>query len=91
MAEQEQSNIPAEKKQSEKPVKAKKPSIFARIGKWFRELKAEIRKIVWPTRAQTINNTLVVIAAILVVGVFIWILDAVFNFGIQTLITSFAA
>ena len=32
-----------------KNSKAKKPSVFARAGKWVRELRAETRKIVWPT------------------------------------------
>lgn len=89
MADQEKGKTPAEKK-GDKPAKAKKPSFFARIGKWFRELKSEIKKIVWPTRQQTTNNTVVVIAAIAVVGVFIWVLDAVFNFGITNFISHFA-
>ena len=76
MAEQEK-NIPAEKK-ADKPAKAKKPSLFARMGKWFRELKGECKKIVWPTRQQTTNNTAVVLATCLIIGVFIWVLDAVF-------------
>ena len=62
-----------------KNSKAKKPSVFARAGKWFRELKAEMRKIVWPTRQQTINNMLVVIAAVLIVGIFVWVLDLIFG------------
>ena len=72
-------------------TKAKKPGLFARIGKWFRELKSECRKIVWPTRQQTVNNTLVVIASVVVVGVFIWVLDIVFGFGIQSLLAHFSA
>ena len=72
-------------------TKVKKPGLFARIGTWFRELKSECRKIVWPTRQQTVNNTLVVIACVIVIGIFIWILDLVFNLGIQTLLTHFAA
>ena len=72
-------------------TKVKKPGLIARIGKWFRELKSECRKIVWPTRQQTVNNTLVVIACVIVIGIFIWILDLVFNLGIQTLLTHFAA
>ena len=84
MAEQEK-NTPAEKK-AEKPAKAKKPSLFARIGKWFRELKGECKKIVWPTRQQTTNNTAVVLATCLIIGVFIWVLDAVFQFGVSALI-----
>lgn len=85
MAEQEK-NTPAEKKQAGKPAKAKKPSIFARMNKWFHELKGECKKIVWPTRKQTVNNTTVVIAAVAVVGVFIWVLDAIFQFGISALV-----
>lgn len=75
----------AEKKQK-KPAD-KKPGFFARIGKWFHDLKSEGKKIVWPTRKQTINNSAIVIAAILLVGVVIWILDAIFNLGITALIT----
>ena len=67
-------------------TKAKKPGLFARIGKWFRELKSE-----WPTREQTINNTLVVLASVIIIGIFIWVLDIVFGLGIQTLLTHTAA
>ncbi len=90
MAEQEKAT-PAVKKQADKPAKAKKPSIFARIKNWFRELKGEIKKIVWPTRQQTMNNTMVVLACCLVLGVFIWIIDAGFGWGFQTLVSFFAA
>ena len=72
-------------------TKAKKPGFFARIGKWCRERKSECRKIVWPTRQQTVNNTLVVIACVVVVGIFIWIIDIVFGLGIQALLSQFAA
>lgn len=85
MADLQKNSAPAEKK-SDKPAKVKKPSFSARVSKWFRELKGEIRKIVWPTRQQTRNNTIVVIAAILVIGAFIWVLDAVLNLGITALI-----
>ena len=63
----------AEKKA--KPAE-KKPGVFARLGKWLRELKSELKKVQWPTKKQTVNNTLVVIACIVVVGVFIWVFDA---------------
>lgn len=72
-------------------TKAKKTGLFARIGKWFRELKSECRKIVWPTREQTVNNTLVVLASVVIVGIFIWVLDIVFGLGIQTLLAHTAA
>ena len=60
-------------------TKAKKPGFFARIGKWFRELKSECRKIVWPTRQQTVNNTLVVIAVVIICGLVIFGLDNLFG------------
>ena len=72
-------------------TKAKKPGLFARIGKWFRELKSECRKIVWPTREQTVNNTLVVLASVVIIGIFIWGLAIVFGLGIQTLLAHTAA
>lgn len=84
MAKKEQTA--SEKKQSKNSAKEKKPGFFSRIGKWFRDLRSECKKIVWPTRKQTANNTMIVLAMILVVGVFIWILDAIFGMGISMLI-----
>ena len=37
--------------------------------------RVELRKIVWPTRQETLQTTLVVVVAILVMGIFFWILD----------------
>ena len=59
---------------------------FAKIAKFFRELKAEIKKVIWPTKKQLINNTTVVVACILVIGIAIWVLDALFSKGIAMLI-----
>ena len=39
---------------------------------------SEGKKVVWPTWKQVVNNTLVVIGCILVVGVFVWALDIAF-------------
>ena len=52
-----------------------KKNICSSIAKWFREAKAEFKKVVWPTRKQVINYTLVVIAFILIVGAFVCLLD----------------
>jgi preprotein translocase subunit SecE len=46
------------------------------VKRWFREMKSELKKVQWPTRKQTINNTLVVIACVIVVGICIWVFDA---------------
>lgn len=47
----------------------------SKASKYFRELKAEIKKVVWPDKKQIINNTLVVLAAIIIVSIFIGGLD----------------
>ena len=62
-------------------AEAKKENFFVRAGKrisrWFREMKSELKKVVWPTKSQMVNNTLIVLACVLIVGIFICIFDAV--------------
>lgn len=47
-----------------------------RAGKFFKEIRMEMKKVIWPTRQQIINNTLIVFGACFVIGVVIWIADA---------------
>ena len=67
----------------------KKPNFFVRTGKkfakWFREMKSELKKVVWPTKSQMLNNTLIVLACVLVVGIFIVIFDQVGELVVQGL------
>lgn len=39
------------------------------------DTKTEIRKVVWPTRAETIQTTMIVFAVVVVVAIFLWLLD----------------
>ncbi|MDR0813341.1 MAG: preprotein translocase subunit SecE [Oscillospiraceae bacterium] len=55
-----------------KKVKVKKPNRFT---KWFREMFAELKKVTWATKKQIINNTLIVLAVMVVAGILIWVLD----------------
>ena len=85
MAENENQAVQAKKdKKSEK-----KPGFFARVGKWFRDMKSELKKVQWPTRKQTINNTLIVIACVVVVGIVIALFDFVAGEAIGLLISAF--
>ena len=70
-------------KKDKKPEKKSKPGIFARIGKWLKDMKSELKKVQWPTRKQTINNTLIVIACVVFVGIFIWLFDFVAGMAIE--------
>lgn len=62
-------------KKDAKPEKKSKPSVPARIGKWFKEMKSELKKVQWPTAKQTVNNTVIVIVCCIVVGLFIGLFD----------------
>jgi preprotein translocase subunit SecE len=75
----------ADKKAAKADKKDAKPGFFQRIARWFREMKSELKKVVWPTPKQTVNNTLIVIACVIVVGIFIWLFDAVAGGLIQAL------
>ena len=74
-------------------AEAKKENWFKRtfgaIGKYFRELRSELKKVVWPTPKQVLKNALIVLACVVVVGVFIWLFDFVAQFGINALISAF--
>ena len=56
----------------------RKPDLKTRVVNYFKEVKAELKKVVWPTIPQTLNNTLIVLAAIGIVAVFLFILDFIF-------------
>ena len=59
----------ADKKADKAEKKDAKPGFFQRIARWFREMKSELKKVVWPTPKQTVNNT------VIVVGICIWVFD----------------
>ena len=74
-------------------AEAKKENWFKRawggIRRYFRELRSELKKVVWPTPQQVLKNALVVAACVLVVGIFIWLFDFVAQFLIDALISVF--
>ena len=67
----------------------KKPNFFVRTGrrfsKWFREMKSELKKVVWPSGKQLVNNTLVVLVSVLIVGVIVCLFDMLAGVGIDLL------
>ena len=74
------------KKDKAKTEKNKKPGVGQRLSRFFREMKAELKKVSWPTRAETIKKTGIVIACVLIVGVIVWIFDGIANGLIHALL-----
>ena len=56
---------------------------------FFKEFKAELKRVSWPTFKQLVNNTAIVIAIVLIVAVIVFVLDVIFenlnNFGVERL------
>lgn len=57
-----------------------------RITAYFREARDELRKVVWPSRQKTLNDTLLVIVISLAVAAFLGAIDFVLNLGLRDLI-----
>ena len=60
-----------------------KPNVFTKMVNYFKEVKVELKKVVWPTFSKVKKNTLIVILYVLVIGVVIWALDAIFGLGLS--------
>ena len=59
-------------------------------GQWFRELKSELKKVVWPDRKTVMTNTGTVLLCSLAIGVCIWIFDFVMVTAVQMILSLFA-
>lgn len=55
--------------------KNKKPSLWKRFVNYCKEVKAEMQRVVWPTRPELVNASLVVVGALIFFGVGIAIID----------------
>lgn len=62
-----------------------RPNMF-NITEYLKEAREEIKKVVWPTREETLRSTLVVIAMSAAVAVFFWALDLLYNRALAFLI-----
>jgi preprotein translocase subunit SecE len=82
--------VPAEKAAADKAVakpsradrrlerradKSQKLGVFARVALFLRQVVAELRKVIWPTRKELIQYTWVVLIFVLVMGAYIGVLD----------------
>ncbi|OZM74832.1 preprotein translocase subunit SecE [Amycolatopsis antarctica] len=63
--------------------KDKKASLFARIGRFVREVWAELRKVIWPTRKQMVTYTSVVLVFVAFMIGLVAVLDLVFLKGMD--------
>ena len=48
---------------------------------FFKDFKAELKKVIWPTPKQLVNNTVAVVAIVIITAIIVFALDAVFDLG----------
>lgn len=73
MAEQKDKKA-LEKAKGTKPAQ-KKDGFLKKTSRFFKDLKSEMKKVVWPTKKQVLNNTGVAFVMMASVGIVIWVLD----------------
>ena len=60
-------------------------------GRWLREMKSELKKVVWPDKKTVAKNTGTVLLCSLVIGACIWICDYVAVSAVQIILRVFGA
>ncbi len=57
----------------------------AQLWAFIREARVEVRKVVWPSRQETTQTTLIVIVMVFIVGMILWLLDMFLFWGVRLL------
>jgi preprotein translocase subunit SecE len=60
-----------------KPSKPAKPNVFARFTGYLRDVRSEMKRVVWPNRAEVINSSVVVVTTLIFFTVYITLTDLV--------------
>ncbi len=63
-----------------------KLTLGKRIAKWFREMKTEVKKVLWPTRAQVVTNTAIALGVMGAAALVLWGFDQIATLGVSTLL-----
>jgi len=66
-------------------AKAAKPNVFMRLSRYFNDVKAELRRVVWPNRKEVLNSSWVVVITLAIFIVLIFLLDSVASAIIRAL------
>jgi len=54
-----------------------KPSLLARLKNYFKGVITEMRRVVWPTRQEVINSTIIVLVTLVFFGIFAFVIDQI--------------
>ncbi|NMD43961.1 MAG: preprotein translocase subunit SecE [Clostridiales bacterium] len=63
-----------------------KLSFGKRVAHWFRDMRAELKKVIWPSKKEIVDNTSISLAVMVASAVVVWGFDKIAALGISTLI-----
>ena len=86
MAEENKNSAPAKVSTNAVKKAETKLPFGKRVSKWFREMRSETKKVIWPTPKQVVNNTGVALGMMIVSALVLWGFDTLAKLGVQTLI-----
>lgn len=77
-AEAKAEKIVAQKEKEKSKGNKKNVKKQNRVAQYFRELKSELKKVVWPSKKTVLNNTGVVLAVVCMSSIVVWGIDSIF-------------
>jgi preprotein translocase subunit SecE len=57
-----------------------------RLLSFMQDSRLEVRKMVWPTRAETLQTTLMVMVIVIILSIFLWGVDSLLGWGVRSLL-----
>ncbi|MCK7483111.1 MAG: preprotein translocase subunit SecE [Candidatus Moduliflexus flocculans] len=62
---------------------------YKRFGNFLKDVKAELKKVTWPSKNEVVSTTVVVIAATIFFGFYLFFMDVIFSWAITQIKTLF--
>ena len=62
-----------------------KTGIFAKIGRYFKDMRGELKKVIWPDKKQVLNNTGIVLVTLVIASAIICGFDFVISYLVKLL------
>lgn len=59
---------------------------IAQLKQYLLDVRTEARKVIWPTRKDTVQTTIVVFGMVIVVSLFLWVVDALLALVVKLVI-----
>lgn len=81
-AERKADKLAKKEKKAQEKADGTYKGVFKRMALFFRQVVAELRKVIWPTRKELLNYTWIVLIFVLIMGAYIGVLDFIFTKGV---------